>query len=105
MVIKVTDETFDEVVLKSDKPVVVDFGATWCGPCRTIEPFLEQLSDEYADKAKVVKVDIEECVGVSARYRIMNVPTVLYIKNGEVVAKNVGGAPKKVFEDKLTAIL
>jgi len=105
MVIKVTDQSFDETVIKSEIPVIVDFSATWCGPCRAIEPFIEEISEEYAGKAKVVKVDVDECIETSGRFGIRNIPTVLYFKNGQVVDKNVGGAPKKVFADKLQSIL
>ena len=105
MVIKVTDQSFDEVVIKSETPVIVDFSATWCGPCRTIEPFIEEISEEYAGKVKVAKVDVDDCIETSARFGIRNIPTVLYFKNGEVVNKNVGGAPKKVFVEKLQSIL
>lgn len=97
----ITDATFEVEVLQSEVPVMVDFGATWCGPCNMIAPYMDQLAEEYAGKAKVFKADIDECQGLAAKYRIMNVPTVLYFKNGEVVDKNVGGAAKQVFEDKL----
>ncbi len=97
----ITDATFEVEVLQSEVPVMVDFGAAWCGPCNMIAPYMDQLAEEYAGKAKVFKADIDECQGLAAKYRIMNVPTVLYFKNGEVVDKNVGGAAKQVFEDKL----
>lgn len=101
MAVHITEQNFEEEVLKSELPVMVDFGATWCGPCRMIAPYMDQISDEYAGKAKVAKVDVDECPGISAKYGIRNVPTVLFFKNGEVVEKHVGGAPKAVFEDKL----
>jgi len=101
MAVHITEQNFEEEVLKSELPVMVDFRATWCGPCRMIAPFMDQLSDEYAGKAKVAKVDVDECPGISAKYGIRNVPTVLFFKNGEVAEKHVGGAPKNVFEDKL----
>ena len=84
---------------------MVDFGAAWCGPCNMIAPYMDQLAEEYAGKAKVVKADIDECQGLAAKYRIMNVPTVLYFKGGQVVDKNVGGAAKQVFEDKLKKLI
>ena len=96
-----TDDRFEEVVLKSELPVVVDFGATCCGPCRKVEPIIEELSDEYEDKLIVVKCDVEECPGIAAKYGIMNIPTVLFFKGGQPVDKNVGAAPKKVFVEKL----
>ena len=100
-VIQMTDDRFEEVVLKSELPVVVDFSATWCGPCRKVEPIIEELSDEYEDKMIVVKCDVEECPGIAAKYGIMNIPTVLFFKGGQPVDKNVGAAPKKVFVEKL----
>ena len=101
MAVHITEDNFEAEVLKSELPVMVDFGATWCGPCRMIAPYMEQLSDEYAGKAVVAKVDVDECPGISAKYGIRNVPTVLFFKNGEVAEKHVGGAAKAVFEDNL----
>lgn len=101
MAMQITDATFEVEVLQSELPVMVDFGAAWCGPCKMISPYMDQLAEEYAGKAKVVKADIDECQGLAQKYRIMNVPTVLFFKNGEVVEKHVGGAAKQVFEDKL----
>ena len=77
-VIQMTDDRFEEVVLKSELPVVVDFGATWCGPCKKVEPFIEELSEEYAGKVVAVKCDVEECPGTAAKFGIMNIPTVLF---------------------------
>lgn len=105
MALHITEQNFEAEVLKSTLPVMVDFGATWCGPCRMIAPYMEQLSDEYAGKAVVAKVDVDECPGISAKYGIRNVPTVLIFKNGEIVDKNVGAAPKATFEDKLKKFL
>ena len=101
----ITDATFDVEVLQSEVPVMVDFGATWCGPCNMIAPYMDQLAEEYAGKAKVFKADIDECQSLAAKFRIMNVPTVLYFKGGQVVDKNVGGAAKQVFEDKLKKLI
>ena len=101
----ITDATFEVEVLQSEVPVMVDFGAAWCGPCNRIAPSMDQLAEEYAGKAKVFKADIDECQGLAAKYRIMNVPTVLYFKGGQVVDKNVGGAAKQVFEDKLKQLI
>lgn len=100
-VIQMTDDQFEEVVLKSELPVMVDFGATWCGPCKKVEPVVEEISEEYAGKMIAVKCDVEECSGTAAKYGIMNIPSVLYFKGGQVVDKNVGAAPKKVFVEKL----
>ncbi|MEO0324083.1 MAG: thioredoxin [Myxococcota bacterium] len=90
----VNDLNFEAEVLGSDLPVLVDFGATWCGPCKQIEPFVDQLADEYAGKMKVVKVDIDDSQGTAAKYGIRGVPTLKIFKGGEVVAEQVGAAPK-----------
>ncbi|MEM1413637.1 MAG: thioredoxin [Myxococcota bacterium] len=90
----VNDLNFDAEVLGSDLPVLVDFGATWCGPCKQIEPFVDQLADEYQGKVKVVKVDIDDSQGTAAKYGIRGVPTLKVFKGGEVVAEQVGAAPK-----------
>ncbi|HNV65975.1 MAG TPA: thioredoxin [Bacteroidales bacterium] len=102
---QVNDSNFDEVVLKSDKPVIVDFWAEWCGPCRMIAPYIEQLADAYRERALVVKCDIESSPGIARRFTIRNIPTVLYFKNGEVVDKQVGAAARSAFEAKLTPLL
>ena len=104
-VIQMTDDRFEEVVLKSELPVMVDFGATWCGPCRMVEPIIEELSEEYAGKVIAVKCDVEECPGTAGKYGIMNIPSVLFFKDGQPVDKNVGAAPKKVFVAKLEKLL
>ncbi len=104
-IVHMTDDTFEEVVLKSELPVMVDFGATWCGPCKKVEPIIEEISEEYAGKMIAVKCDVEECNGTAQRFGIMNIPTVLYFKNGQVVDKNVGAAPKKMFVEKLEKLL
>ena len=101
----ITDATFEVEVLQSEVPVMVDFGAAWCGPCNMIAPYMDQLAEEYAGKAKVFKADIDECQSLAAKFRIMNVPTVLYFKGGQVVDKNVSGAAKQVFEDKLKKLI
>ena len=100
-----TDDRFDEVVLKSEVPVMVDFGATWCGPCKRVEPIVEEISEEYAGKMIAVKCDVDECRDTAAKFGIMNIPTVIYFKGGTPVDKNVGAAPKKVFVEKLEKLL
>ena len=90
----VNDLNFDQEVINSDTPVLVDFSATWCGPCKQIAPFVEQLSSEYAGKVKVRMVDIDESPGTAAKYGVRGVPTLKVFKNGEVVAEQVGAAPK-----------
>ena len=91
---QVNDLNFDEAVVKADQPVLVDFSAAWCGPCKQIEPFVKQLADEYAGKVKVVKVDIDESPGTAAKYGIRGVPTLKMFKGGQVIAEQVGAAPK-----------
>jgi thioredoxin 1 len=105
MALEITDGNFEEVVMKSDKPVVVDFWAAWCGPCRMVGPIIEEMANEYEGKAVIGKVDVDHNPGVSAQFGIRNIPTILFIKNGEIVDKLVGAAPKATFTAKLDAIL
>ncbi len=100
----ITSENF-ESVLNSGKPVVLDFWATWCGPCRKIAPVIEELAEQYADQVIVGKVDVEENDDISSKYGIRNIPTVLFIKNGQVVDKVVGATAKSAYEDKIKAML
>lgn len=104
MALAITNSNFDELVA-SGKPLVVDFWATWCGPCKKIGPLIEELAAEYEGKAVIGKCDVEENDDLASRFGIRNVPTVLFIKGGEIVDKQVGAAPKSAFEDKLKAIL
>ena len=105
MALEITDATFEETVLKSDKPVMVDFWAAWCGPCRMVGPIIDEISKEYADKAVVGKVDVDANQEFAAKYGVRNIPTVLLFKNGEVVDKQVGVAQKNVYTDKIDANL
>jgi len=105
MALEITDATFDEVVLKSDKPVVVDFWAAWCGPCRMVGPIIEEVSQEYDGKAVVGKVDVDANQQFAAKYGVRNIPTVLVFKNGEIVNRQVGVSPKKVYTDAIEAAL
>jgi thioredoxin 1 len=105
MALQVTDANFDEVVMKSTLPVVLDFWAQWCGPCREIAPFIERLSEKYAGKAVVGKVDVDTNPGITAQFRVRNIPTVVFIKSGEVVQKLVGYQQEKVFSDELEKLL
>lgn len=105
MALEVTDANFEELVLNSGKPALVDFWAEWCGPCKMIGPFVEQISQEYDGRAVVVKVNTETCPETATRFGIRNIPTLLFIKDGKVVDKHVGAAPKSVIASKLDAIL
>lgn len=105
MALEITDANFEEVVLKSDKPVVVDFWAEWCGPCRMIGPIIDEMSSEYDGKALVGKVNVDMNPGVSAQFGVRNIPTVLFIKGGQVADKSVGAVPKAQLTAKLDAIL
>jgi thioredoxin 1 len=105
MALEITDQNFEELVLKSEKPVLVDFWAEWCGPCRMIGPVVEELSHDYEGKAVIGKVNVDENPGVSAQFGIRSIPTILFIKNGEVVDRNVGAAPKAQLAEKLNAIM
>ena len=105
MALEIKDTNFDELVLKSDKPVVVDFWAEWCGPCRMIGPVIEEMSKEYDGKAVIGKVNVDLNSNVSAQFGVRSIPTILFIKNGEVVDKSVGAVPKNVLAAKLDALL
>ncbi|OUR94637.1 thioredoxin [Flavobacteriales bacterium 34_180_T64] len=105
MALEITDATFEETVLKSDKPVLVDFWAAWCGPCRMVGPIIEQISEEYADKAVVGKVDVDANQEFAAKYGVRNIPTVLVFQNGEVVGRQVGVAPKNAYSEAIDALL
>ncbi|MCB0515531.1 MAG: thioredoxin [Chitinophagales bacterium] len=104
MALEITDANFSEVV-QDDKVTMIDFWAVWCGPCRMIAPIVEDLSKDYAGKAVVGKVDVDVNPEISRKYGIRNIPTVLFLKNGEIVDKQVGAAPRNVLENKLKALL
>ena len=101
----ITDDTFETEVLKSELPVVLDFGATWCGPCRALEPHIIELANEYAGKVKVGKVDVDNNPNTAAKFGVRSVPTVLFFKNGELKDTSIGAVPKAQIEAKLKSIL
>jgi thioredoxin 1 len=104
MALELTDQNFDEIVLQSDKPVIVDFWAEWCGPCRMVGPIVEEIGSEYSEKAVVGKLDVDSNPDVTKQYGIRNIPTVLFFKNGEVADKQVGAVPKSNLVNKLEAL-
>ncbi len=103
MAYQITDSNFQESVLDRDGLTVVDFWAEWCGPCRAIGPIIEQLSSEYDGKVLVGKVDVDNNPEVAMKYGIRSIPTILFLKNGEVVDKQVGSTTKQVLEQKIAA--
>ena len=105
MALQITTENFEEMVLNSDKPVLVDFWAEWCGPCRMVGPIVDELHTEYESKAIVGKVNVDDQQEISAKYGIRNIPTILFFKDGEIVDKNVGVAPKSDLANKIDALL
>jgi thioredoxin 1 len=105
MALEITDENFEELVLKSDKPVLVDFWAAWCGPCRMVGPVIEEISNEYSDKAVVGKVDIDSNQEYAAKYGVRNIPTVLVFNKGEIITRQVGVAPKNTYTEAIDNLL
>ena len=105
MALEITDSTFDKIVLQSDKPVLVDFWAAWCGPCRMVGPIIDELSSEYDGKAIVGKVDVDNNHEFAAKYGVRNIPTVLLFKDGELVDRKVGVSTKQVYADAIESAL
>jgi len=102
--IEITDGNFEEII-KSDKPILVDFWAEWCGPCKMIGPLVEEIAGEYDGKAVIGKVDVDSNPEVAAKFGIRSIPTLLFFKGGEIVDKQVGAVPKAVLAQKLDAQL
>ncbi len=105
MALELTDQNFEELVLKADKPVLVDFWAEWCGPCRMVGPVVDELSSEYEGKAVIGKVNVDTNPNVAMQFGIRNIPALLYFKGGQVVDKQIGVAPKSVLAGKIDAQL
>src|SRR5690625_2346193 len=105
MALEITDANFEETVLKSDKPVMVDFWAAWCGPCRMVGPIIDELSKDYEGKAVVGKVDVDANQEFAAKYGVRNIPTVVVVKEGEVEGRQVGIAAKNVYAESLEQLL
>ncbi len=103
--IELTDDNFEQEVLKSDLPVLVDFWATWCGPCRMVGPIVDELAKEYAGRIKVGKLNVDNNGKTSIKYGIMSIPSLLFFKKGQVVDQMVGAAPKNSFVEKLEKVL
>ena len=101
MALEITDANFEELVLKSDKPVLVDFWAEWCGPCRMVGPVVEELAKEYEGKAVIGKVNVDLNSKIPAEFGIRNIPTILFFKNGQMVEKHVGVAAKAALAAKI----
>lgn len=105
MALEFTDANFEELVLKADKPVVVDFWAEWCGPCRMVGPIVSEIAEEYEGKVVVGKLDVDSNPEVAMKFGIRNIPTILFFKNGEIADKQVGAVPKSVLAGKVESLL
>lgn len=101
----VTDDTFEAEVIQSEKLVIVDFWATWCGPCKMVEPSLEEIASEYADRVKVARLDVDANNGTAGRYGIMSIPSLLFFRNGEEVDRVIGAVPKSALMSRLDKVL
>jgi thioredoxin 1 len=105
MAIEINADNFEEVVMNTDQPVMVDFWAEWCGPCRMIGPVVDKIADAYKGKAVVGKVNVDTNQEISQKFGVRSIPTIVFIKNGEVVDKSVGVAPESVLIDKLDKLM
>jgi thioredoxin 1 len=101
----VTDETFEAEVLKSDKPTIVDFWAEWCAPCRAISPIIEKLSEEYGDRVKIAKINIDDSPITPGKYGVRSIPTVLAFRDGQVIEQIQGARPRAVFDEMVQKLL
>ncbi len=105
MAIEITDSNFEEIVLKSNKPVLVDFWAAWCGPCRMVGPVIDEISEEYFGRAIVGKVDIDSNQEYAAKYGVRNIPTVLIFNKGEIITRQVGVSPKTTYTEAIDNLI
>lgn len=105
MALQITDSNFEELVTKASVPAVVDFWAEWCGPCRMITPIIDELATEYSGKVNIGKVDVDSNPGITGQFRVRNIPTILFFKNGEVVSKLVGSQSKANLVAEIQKIL
>ncbi len=105
MVLEITDQTFEEEVTKSTKPVLVDLWAPWCGPCRMVSPVVERLSEKYEGKFKFCKMNVDENPKTASKYRIMSIPTLMFFKDGQAVDTVVGAVPEAVLQPKIEELL
>ena len=105
MALELTDSNFEVIVLKSDIPVLVDFWAEWCGPCRMVGPIIDELSNENEGKAIIAKLDVDANQIFAAKYGVRNIPTVLLFKDGEMISRQVGVAPKQTYQDAINSAL
>ena len=101
MEVKLTDENFEQEILKAELPALVDFWAPWCGPCHMVAPIVEEIANQYQGKLKVGKLNVDEAPGIASKYGIMSIPTLVIFKEGKVVEQMVGASPKEQIEEKI----